>query len=46
MFPSIEGCPIELSSFTQLQGLVDVIYNPLRTNLVLAAQEKKIKARA
>jgi len=44
MFPSIEGCPIELSSFTQLQGLVDVIYNPLRTNLVLAAQEKKIKA--
>ena len=44
MFPNIEGCPIELSSFTQLQGLVDVIYNPLRTNLVLAAQEKKIKA--
>ena len=44
MFPKIDDSPIELSPFTKLSGVIDVIYNPLRSLLVLQAQEKKIIA--
>ena len=44
-FPKVEGCPINLDPFTKLEGVVDVIYNPLRTNLVLSAQKRKISAK-
>lgn len=44
MYPKNEGCPLELDSFTALRGLVDAVYNPLHTNLVLAARERGIPA--
>ena len=45
MFPDVAGCPLSLEKFQKLEGLVDVIYNPLRTNLVLSAQKKGIAAK-
>lgn len=44
MYPSVEGCPLDLSRFSSLTGVVDVIYNPLRSELVLAAKERGIPA--
>ena len=44
MFPKIDDSPINLSPFNKLSGVIDVIYNPLRSQLVLQAQEKKIIA--
>ncbi len=44
MYPNIEGQLLDLSDFKNLDAVVDVIYNPIRTNLVLAAQKLNIKA--
>jgi len=44
MYPDCESKPIDIASFTQLSGVIDVIYNPLCTNLVLDAQKRGIKA--
>lgn len=44
MFPNTADCPIDLTPFSKLQGLVDVIYNPLKTNLVLNAKQLGLKA--
>ena len=44
MFPNINDFPIDVAAFPKLEGLIDVIYNPLRTQLVLRAQELGIKA--
>jgi len=44
MYPNNCACPIDLTPFDRLCGVVDVIYNPLRTNLILAAREKGIPA--
>ena len=44
MYPNIDASPIELSAFTKLEGVADVIYNPGRTRLVLEAQKRGIKA--
>lgn len=44
MYPSDEGCPIDLSVFDNLEGVLDAIYHPLRTNLVLQARKKGCKA--
>lgn len=44
MFPKQDGSPIDISAFPKLEGVLDAIYNPLRTNLVLDAQEKGIPA--
>ena len=44
MYPNCEDRPIDLSCFPRLEGLIDAVYNPLRTNLVLDAQERGIKA--
>ena len=44
MYPKNEGCPIELDSFAGLCGVVDAVYNPLCTNLVLQARERGIPA--
>ena len=42
MFPHNEDCPVSLDSFPALEGVADLIYNPLRTNLLLAAQARGI----
>ncbi len=42
MFPKNEGCPIDISSFPSLSGVVDAVYNPLRTNLIRNAKRAGI----
>ncbi len=44
MYPKNDGVPIDLTKFPCLEGLIDVVYNPIRTNLVLKAQQMGIKA--
>ena len=44
MYPDCESKPIDISYFNALEGVIDVVYNPLCTNLVLDAKRKGIKA--
>jgi shikimate dehydrogenase len=44
MYPNTDACPIDLYSFPNLTGVIDAIYNPLRTNLILEAQKLGISA--
>ena len=44
MYPDCESRPIDITEFTQLIGVLDVVYNPLCTNLVLDAKQRGIKA--
>lgn len=44
MYPRAEETPISLEPFGRLRGVVDAIYNPLRSRLVLAAQARGIPA--
>ncbi|MBE6634706.1 MAG: shikimate dehydrogenase [Ruminococcaceae bacterium] len=44
MFPNISGKPIELSAFGRLEGVLDAIYNPMRTPLILEALFRGIPA--
>ena len=44
MYPLVDGCVIDIENFNNLDLVVDVVYNPLRTDLVLAAEKKGVKA--
>ena len=44
MYPDVDGAPIDLAPFTRLEGVIDVVYNPLCTNLVLDAKARGLKA--
>ena len=44
MYPECDSKPIDISYFNALEGVVDVVYNPLCTNLVSDAKRKGIKA--
>lgn len=44
MFPKNEGVPLDLTKFPKLEGVLDVVYNPIRTNLVLQAKKLGLKA--
>ena len=44
MYPDTEGRAADISLFPDLEGVVDAVYNPIRTNLVLDAQERGIPA--
>lgn len=44
MFPNPDGCAIDISNFDRLSGVVDAVYNPLRTDLVLNAKKRGIPA--
>lgn len=44
MYPDDDACPMDLTPFTALEGVIDVVYNPLRTNLVLDATRRGIRA--
>lgn len=44
MYPNVYEKPMDLSIMTNLEALVDVIYNPLRTLLRLDAEKLNIKA--
>ena len=44
MFPNVDSVAIDIDRFTKLTGVLDVVYNPLRTKLVAKAQKKGIKS--
>ena len=44
MYPHSDGNPADISRFSKLEGVVDAIYNPLRTRLVSSALQRGIKA--
>ncbi len=44
MYPNNDGCIIDIKHFKSLSGVVDVVYNPLRTTLVQNAKNLNIKA--
>lgn len=45
MYPNTGECPIDLNLFPQLEGVLDLIYNPARTQLLLDAEKKGIIAK-
>ena len=42
MYPHCGQAAVDLSNFPQLTGVLDVVYNPLHTALILAAEERGI----
>jgi len=44
MYPDCDVRPIDVSAFSALEGVVDAVYNPLSTNLILDARKKGAKA--
>lgn len=44
MYPNTHNMPIDIDKFNNLAGVVDAIYNPLNSELVLKAKQKGIKA--
>ena len=44
MYPDCEAKPMDVACFDRLEGVIDAVYNPLCTNLVLDAKAKGIKA--
>lgn len=43
MYPNVEASPIQLDVFPHLEGVLDVIYNPARTALLLDAEARGLK---
>ncbi|MBR2062952.1 MAG: shikimate dehydrogenase [Anaerotignum sp.] len=44
MYPKADDCPIDLDRFPHLSGVADVVYNPLRTQLIIEAEKRGINA--
>jgi len=44
MFPDNWQSPLSLSGFANLSAVIDVVYNPLRTKLILSARELGIRS--
>lgn len=44
MFPHTDAAPVDLARLPKLEGVVDVIYNPLTTLLVREARARGVKA--
>jgi shikimate dehydrogenase len=44
MYPHADQSPVYLEDFSKLECVVDAIYNPLRTELILQARERGIPA--
>lgn len=42
MYPNTGSSPVELDSFPHLEGVLDLIYNPARTRLLLDAEKRGI----
>ena len=42
MYPNIEDKLFDLEPFTKLQGVIDVIYNPSRTNILIDAKHRGV----
>ena len=39
MYPNTDAQPVDLTRFPKLQGVLDVVYNPLRTRLLMQAEK-------
>ncbi|MBR4809353.1 MAG: hypothetical protein IK031_03630 [Bacteroidales bacterium] len=44
MYPGDDGKPLDISALPNLRGVLDCVYNPIRTELVLDALERGIAA--
>ncbi|HBJ18143.1 MAG TPA: shikimate dehydrogenase, partial [Clostridiales bacterium] len=44
MYPNLSGMPVDLAKFQRLSGVIDAVYNPLCTSLILAAGARGIPA--
>ncbi len=44
MYPNIFGSAVDISKFKSLSGVIDAVYNPLRTPLISSALERGIPA--
>lgn len=44
MFPKADASPVELDRLPNIEAVVDAIYNPLRTELIMKAQGKGLRA--
>lgn len=44
MFPKCYESPVDISKFNRLEGVIDAIYNPLRSKLVTEAKKRGVKA--
>lgn len=44
MYPDCGAKPIDVFAFDALEGVIDAVYNPLSTNLILDARKKGAKA--
>ena len=44
MYPENDGLPVDIAQFSHLCGVLDAVYNPLRTRLVLQAMRAGIPA--
>lgn len=42
MFPACEGMPMDPGSFHHLKGVIDVIYNPLKTRFISKAKKLEV----
>ena len=42
MYPNVGVSPVDLSSFPKLEAVLDVVYNPARTQLILDAEARGI----
>ncbi|MBR4296507.1 MAG: AAA family ATPase [Clostridia bacterium] len=44
MYPNVDGLPIELDKLPNISGVVDAVYNPLNTRLIIEAKKRGINA--
>lgn len=44
MFPKVTGAAVDMEDYPRVSGVADAVYNPLRSTLVLSAQQKGINA--
>ncbi len=44
MFPNVSAKPIDIEKFTKLSGVIDAVYNPLKTELICDAKKLGIRA--
>lgn len=44
MYPDLQQSPMDISTLTNLEVVIDVIYNPLKTHLVLQAEKLNLQA--